>query len=53
MLKKQIRIFIPNAGPLISLAMGDALDFLPPWHVSDGLYRRMGRSTARWGKLRT
>lgn len=28
MLKKQIRIFIPDAGPLISLAMGDALDLL-------------------------
>ena len=27
-MKKQIRIFIPDAGPLISLAMGDALDLL-------------------------
>jgi hypothetical protein len=27
-MKKRIRIFIPDAGPLISLAMGDALDLL-------------------------
>lgn len=27
-MKKKIRVFIPDAGPLISLAMGDALDLL-------------------------
>lgn len=27
-MKKRIRVFIPDAGPLISLAMGDALDLL-------------------------
>ena len=28
LMKKRIRVFIPDAGPLISLAMGDALDLL-------------------------
>ena len=27
-MKQKIRVFVPDTGPLISLAMGDALDLL-------------------------